>query len=116
MKLRLNPNHRRLALYVAGVTLVWGIVGLPWVVAPAMVNFSGIGSDSGVERVHSRFPSFLVDPATLAGGDDLLVFMPWLVAELKLRFALVTGSWLLGIALIWLVHRQRHRSEVTGNR
>lgn len=111
MKLRRHRNDVKLALCFVAFTLSLGVVGLPWIFQPTSTNLGGIGPDSDIERIHSRFPSFLVDPATLGNaGDDL--FMKWLVAEINTRLAIVAGSWLLVAAMLWLLDWRSRRSKV----
>ena len=111
MKLRRHRNDVRLALCFVALTLSWGIVGLPWLFQPALTNFSGIGSDSDVERIHARLPKFLVDPATLENtGEDVL--MEWFVAEANARLAIVAGSWFLVAAMIWLLDWHSQKTEI----
>lgn len=110
MKLRRHRNDVRLALCFAALTLSWGIVGLPWLFQPALTNFSGIGPHSDVERIHARFPSYLIEPATLENtGEDVL--MEWFVAEINARLAIVAGSLLLVAVMIWLLDWRSRLSE-----
>ena len=111
MKLRRLRNDLWFALCFMALTLAWGIIGLPWGFAPAISGFGGLGWNSDVEMIHSQFPGFLLDPATFEGGVHD-IFMPWLVAELKLRLALVAGSWLLVAAMLWRLDWRSRRSEV----
>jgi hypothetical protein len=101
----------KLALCFVALTLSWGIVGLPWLFQPAVTNFSGIGSDTDVERIHARFPNFLVDPATLENtGED--VWSAWFIAEVYTRLAIVAGSWILVAAMLWLLDWHSRKTEV----
>lgn len=111
MKLRRHPNDVHLALCVVIVTLAWGVIGLPWFFAPVLTGFGGLGWDSEVVMILSQFPCFLVDPAIFKGGAHD-IFMCWFAAEAWARFILVNGSWLLGVAVLWLVHRRSLRSLV----
>lgn len=95
---------------MVGFTLVWGIFGLLWSCQPAVHGFGGLGEWDAL-RIRSAFPHYVVDPALAAAGiDDLLE--TWMVTEMKTRLALVVGSWLLGIVVLWLVHRRSRRSLV----
>ncbi len=111
MKLRRHRNDVRLALSLVALTLSWGIVGLPWLVQPVLMDFGGIGSDTDVERIHARFPNFLLDPATLENsGED--VWMAWISAEIYTRLAIVAGSWFLVAAMIWLLDWHSQKTEI----
>ena len=110
MMLRLNRSDYRLALYMVGFTLVWGIIGLLWSCQPAVHGFGGLG-EWDASRIRSAFPHYVVDPALAAEGiDDLLG--TWMVTEIETRLALVVGIWLLGIVVLWFVHRRSRRTEV----
>ena len=112
MKLRRHRNDLWFALCFMALTLAWGIIGLPWGFAPALTGFGGLGvSDSGIKEIQTRFPSFLVDPATFENGNQD-VWMDWFAAEIKTRLAIVVGSWLLVVALLWFLDWRSRRSEV----
>ncbi len=110
MKLRFSRSDYYFALCAVGFALVWGILGLLWSCQPAVHGFGGIG-EWDAARIRSAFPNFVLDPALAAAGtDDLL--MTWMVTEMKTRLALIAGSWFLGVAVLWLIHRRSRRATV----
>ncbi len=110
MKLRRNRNDWWCIACLLGLTLLWVFFGLYWAFQPAFTDFSGLGNDSELERIYARFPSYLVNPATI-GIPENEVLLPWCVAEFKLRLSLVAGGWLLAVVALGLV-RRRFRSRV----
>jgi len=110
MMLRSNRSDYRFAFVMLLFTVAWGIIGWLWACQPAMTNFSGLGDWDSVQ-IRAYFPSFIVDPASVgAEGDDILT--TWWIAEIKTRLALVAGSWLRGVAVLWFFHRRSRRSLV----
>ena len=111
MKLLRHRNDLWFAFVMLVFTVAWGIIGLPWLVQPVLMDFGGIGSDTDVERIHARFPNFLLDPATLENsGED--VWMAWISAEFYTRLAIVAGSWFLVAAMIWLLDWHSRKTEI----
>lgn len=112
MMLRRHRNDLWFVLCFMSLTLDWGTIGLPWAFAPLFVDFGGLGvSESGIKEIQTRFPTFLVDPATFENGNQY-VLVDWIQAEGTLRLALVAGSWLLMVAVFWFVQRRYRRSLV----
>lgn len=111
MKLRRYPNDVRLALCVVILTLAWGMIGLPWFFAPVLTGFGGLGWDSEIVMIRAQFPSFLVNPAIFEDGTHD-IFTSWFLAEVRVRFIVVTGSWFLMAAVLWLLDRRSRRSVV----
>ena len=111
MKLRRHRNDLWFALGFVLVTLGWGFIGLPWVFAPALAGFGGLGWDPNIQGIRTRFPGFLVDPATMENtAED--VWMAWFAVEIKTRLAIVIGSWLLVVAGLWFLDWRSRRTEV----
>lgn len=111
MQLRRHRNDLWFVVVMLVFTMAWGVIGWFWGFQPVFTNFGGIGPDSDVERIHARFPGFLVDPASV-GAEDADIVMTWWMAEINTRLALVAGSWLLVAAVLWVLARRSRRSEV----
>lgn len=110
MMLRPSRSDYRFAFVMLVFTVAWGILGLLWSCQPAIQGFGGLG-EWDAARIHAHFPSFIVDPVSVAAEADDIV-TTWQIAEMKTRLALVAGSWLLGVAVLWFFHRRSRRSLV----
>lgn len=110
MMLRPSRSDYRFAFVMLVFTVAWGILGLLWSCQPAIHGFGGLG-EWDAARIGAYFPSFIVEPVSVAaeGGD---IVTTWQIAEMNTRLVLVAGSWLIGVAVLWFVHRRSSRSVV----
>lgn len=113
MKPRLKLTKLGFAVCMVSFTLGCVAVGLLWGYEPMHTFHCGLGG-LDADWVHITYPGSLVDPATFGAGSEVDLF-DWKLAEIKMRLALVAGSWLLGIAVLWFVHRGSRRSVVLEN-
>lgn len=110
MMLQPNRSDYRFAFVMLVFTVAWGIIGWLWGCQPAIHGFGGLG-EWDAAHIRAAFPSYVVDPASIAAGTDGLD-MTWMLTEMNTRLSLLAGSWLVGVVVLWFVHRRSRRRLV----